>query len=217
MQRERPTVLAKISRLTVRFLETRTSTTASEFFGLAATRVGNKQRAVVPQKHILDLLLRLLIYEFLVISDECFGDALSDCVDLWCMASSLHADAHVHTGEFLTAQQQDRLERLVPQNLRLHQLNGTAIDLDQASPPLAVCHGHRRLLAAKALHRFHCWKREREKETARCERATTHSNELRNAARGKANTRRRRGHGALAPLLPQTLTLNIKLQNQKKS
>jgi hypothetical protein len=56
----------------------------------------------------------------------------------------------------------------------------------------------------------------RERESARCERATTHSNKLRNVATGKANTRRRRGHGALPPLLPQTLTLNIKTTEPKK-
>jgi hypothetical protein len=54
-----------------------------------------------------------------------------------------------------TTQQQNGLERLVSQNLRLHQLNWTAIDLDQTSSPFTIGDGHRRLLAADALDGLH--------------------------------------------------------------
>ncbi len=67
------------------------------------------------------------------------------------MSSSLQADTHIDAGEFLTTQQQNGLERLVSQNLRLHQLNWTAIDLDQTSSPLTIGDGHRRLVTAEAL------------------------------------------------------------------
>ncbi len=47
------------------------------------------------------------------------------------------------------------VERLVSRNLRLHQLNGTAIDLDQTSSPLTIGDSPRRLLAAEALDGLH--------------------------------------------------------------
>ncbi len=141
--------------LTVRLLETRTSAAASKLFRFAATRISYEQCAVVPQEHVLDFLLRLLIDEFLIISHECLGDALPYGVYLRGMSSSLHADTHIDAGEFLTTQQQNGLERLVSQNLRLHQLNGTAIDLDQTSSPLTIGDSHRRLLAAEALDGLH--------------------------------------------------------------
>jgi hypothetical protein len=76
-------------------------------------------------------------------------------VNLRGVSSCLHADTHIDAGEFLTTQQQNGLERLLSQNLRLHQLRWTAIDLDQTSSPLTIGDGHRRLLAAEALDGLH--------------------------------------------------------------
>ena len=71
---------------------------------------------------------------FLVVGDHRLGDGLADGVDLRRVAATLHADADVHVGEALAAEEEDRLEHLVPQHLRLHQLDRAAVDLDQTRP-----------------------------------------------------------------------------------
>jgi hypothetical protein len=80
---------------------------------------------------------------------------LPDGVNLRGVSSSLYANTHIDAGEFLTTQQQNGLERLVSQNLRLHQFISTAIDLDQTSSPLTIGDGHSRLLEAEALDGLH--------------------------------------------------------------
>ena len=75
------------------------------------------------------------------VGDHRLGDGLADGVDLRRVAATLHADADVHVGEALAAEEEDRLEHLVPQRIRLHQLDRAAVDLDQAAPLLAVRDG----------------------------------------------------------------------------
>ena len=75
-------------------------------------------------------------------------------VNLRRVATALDADAQVHDGEALAAEQQNRLEDLVAQQLRLDQLDGAAVDLDQTAALLAIRDGDRRLLATKGLDRL---------------------------------------------------------------
>lgn len=58
------------AQLTVRFLVASTGTRTSEFLGLAATGIGDKERAVVADKHVADLLLRSLVDKLLVVRDD---------------------------------------------------------------------------------------------------------------------------------------------------
>lgn len=62
------------------------------------------------------------------------------------VAAALDAHADVHRREARAAQQQDGLEHLIAKDLRLNQLQGHAVHLDDALPALAVGHRHRVLL-----------------------------------------------------------------------
>ncbi|CAL5329289.1 unnamed protein product [Camellia sinensis] len=150
--------------LTVGFLEPSTSTATTELLRLATPRIGDKKSPIVPNKNILDLLLGLFVDVLLVESDESFGDALADGVDLRGVATAFDADAHVDAGEALAAEEEDGLVGLVAEDLRLDELNGTAVDLDETAAALAVGHGDCGFLAAEALDRLdwgcwgsHCW------------------------------------------------------------
>ena len=73
-------------------------------------------------------------------------------VDLRRVPTTLDADAQVHDGESLAAEQQDRLEDLVAQQHGLNQLDRAAVDLDQATALFAIRDGNSILLAAEGLH-----------------------------------------------------------------
>ena len=76
------------------------------------------------------------------------------------MASAFDADAHVDTGEAVAAEEENRFVGLVPENLRLDELDRGPVDLDQAAAALAVGHGDGVLLTAEALHGLHGrWRR----------------------------------------------------------
>ena len=140
-----------ISLLTVGLLEPGASTTTTELLGLTAPRIGDEESTVVPYEDVLDLLLGLLVDVLLIEGDEGLSDALTDGVDLGGVTTALDADAHVNASEALAAEEEDWLVRLVAEDLRLHQLDGAAVDLDQTATTLTVGDGHRRLLAAEAL------------------------------------------------------------------
>ena len=75
-------------------------------------------------------------------------------VDLRGVATALDANAQVHDGEALAAEQQDGLENLVAQQIGLHQLNRASVDLHQAAALLAVRDSDSALLATEGLHRL---------------------------------------------------------------
>ena len=91
---------------------------------------------------------------FLVVRYDRLGDRLPDGINLRRVATTLDADAQVHDGEALAAEQQDRLEDLVAQQLRLDQLDRAAVNLDQATALLAVRDRNSGLLATKGLDRL---------------------------------------------------------------
>ena len=140
-----------ISLLTVGLLEPGASTATTELLGLTAPGIGDEEGAVVSDEDILDLLLGLLVDVLLVEGDEGLGDALANGVDLGGVPAALVAVTNVNASEALAAEEEDWLVRLVGEDLRLHQLDGAAVDLDQTATALTVGDGHRRLLAAEAL------------------------------------------------------------------
>ena len=75
-------------------------------------------------------------------------------IDLRGVPTTLHADADVHVGEALAAQQQYRLEDFVPQHLGLHKLDRAAVDLDQAAALFAVRDRDGGLLTPEGLNRL---------------------------------------------------------------
>lgn len=141
--------------LTVTLLEPSSGTTTTKLLGLAPSGVRHKQGPIVPHKNVLDFLLALLVHVLLVKGYERLSYALSDRVDLRCVSSALHANPHVDAGETVSSQQEDRLVGFEAQDLRLYQLDWTAVDLDQTATTLAVSDGDSRLLAAETLYRLH--------------------------------------------------------------
>ena len=148
--------MKKGGKSTVGLLEPGASTATAELLGLAAAGIGDEEGAVVPDEDVLDLLLGLLVDVLLVVSDESLGYALPDGVYLGGVTAALHADAHVHAGEAVATEEEDWLEGLEAEDLRLHQLDRAAVDLNEASAALAVGHCHRRLLPPEALHLLDC-------------------------------------------------------------
>ncbi|CAA6664482.1 unnamed protein product [Spirodela intermedia] len=141
--------------LPVRFLEPGASTASTELLRLAAAGIGDKKSTVVPNEDILDLLLRLLVDVLLIEGDQSLGDALADGVDPGDVTTALHANAHIDASKPVATEEEDGLISLVTEDLRLHQLDGATIDLDQPAAALAVRDRHRILLPPKALHGLH--------------------------------------------------------------
>ncbi|CAL9093231.1 unnamed protein product [Musa acuminata var. zebrina] len=134
--------------------ETGTGAATTELLGLAPAGIRDEKSSVVADEDVLDLLLGLLVDVLLVEGDEGLGDALADGVDLGGLPATADADADVDARKPLPAEEEDGLEGLQAEDLRLHQLDRDAVHLDQPAAALTVRHRHRRLLPAEALHRI---------------------------------------------------------------
>jgi hypothetical protein len=84
--------------LTVGLLVPSTRTRTAELLGLAPSVVGDQQRPVVLHERLLELVLGVLVDEFLVVGDDGFSDGLADGVDLRRVAASGDANADVDVG-----------------------------------------------------------------------------------------------------------------------
>lgn len=89
----------------------------------------------------------------LVEGNERLGDGLAHGVHLGDVATTAHADADVQVGEALAAEEQHGLEGLEAEGLRLQQLDGRAVDADEAAAALAVGDSDRVLLLGAACGR----------------------------------------------------------------
>lgn len=87
-------------RLTVRLLVPRARTLTAELLGLAPSVVGDEQCAVVLHEGLLELVLGVLVDEFLVVGDNGFGNGLTDGVDLGSVSTAGDADANVNVGYY---------------------------------------------------------------------------------------------------------------------
>jgi len=74
----------------------------------------------------------VLVDELLVVGDEGLGDGLTDGVDLGGVATAGDADADVEVGELVEADDEEGLVDLEAEDLRLNELQRTAVDLDEA-------------------------------------------------------------------------------------
>ncbi|KAL0903326.1 hypothetical protein M5K25_027697 [Dendrobium thyrsiflorum] len=141
--------------LTIRFLESCTSTATTKLLGLAASWIGDKERTVVPDEDVLYLLFGVLVNILLVVSNESLGDALADGVYLRGLTTSSDADPHVDSPKSFNPGEQDWFKGFVAEDLRLHELDRDAVNLDQTLACLAVGHSNSRLFAAEALNRIY--------------------------------------------------------------
>lgn len=102
--------------LTVRFLVSGSGTGTSELLGLAPSVVGNEECSVVLHEGLLQLVLGVLIDVFLVVGNDGLGNGLSDGVDLRSVATTGNSDTDIDIGEFVEANNQDRLVDLKSAN-----------------------------------------------------------------------------------------------------
>ncbi|CAL9115851.1 unnamed protein product [Musa acuminata var. zebrina] len=158
--------LQNLSDLTVRLLEPGACASATELLGLTSAGVGDQKGAIIADEDVLDFLLGLLVHVLLVEGNEGLGDALTDGINLGGLAAAADADADVDVHEPLPPEEEDGLEGLKAEDLRLHQFDRHAVHLDQSTTPLAVRHSHRRLLPSEALHRVHWCRRHRQRSSS---------------------------------------------------
>lgn len=80
---------------------------------LAAAIVGHQQGAIVLHEGLLQLVLGVLVHVLLVVRHDGLGDGLADGVDLGRVAAASDADADVHPGEFVQAEDEERFVDLI--------------------------------------------------------------------------------------------------------
>lgn len=116
-------------------METCAGAASSVLLRLAPTGIGDQEIPVVRQQRRPELVLRGLVHVLGVVGHDALGDGRPDGVDLRGHTAPLHADANVEARELILAEDEDRLERLETQALRLDVLDGLAVHLDE-SPAL---------------------------------------------------------------------------------
>jgi hypothetical protein len=107
LSRAKSTTTAIHLHSTIRFLEPRPSTLTTELLGLTSPAVGNQQCSIVLYQRLLQLVLSVLVDEFLVIGHDALCDRLADGVDLRCVAATGDAHADVDDGELVEADDED--------------------------------------------------------------------------------------------------------------
>lgn len=107
---------------TVRFLVASSGTWTTEFLGLRTTVISNKECSVVLDESLLQLILGVLVDEFLIIGNDGLSNRLTDGVDLRCVTTTRNTDADVDTGEFVEADNQERLVHLNHNGMQLDKI-----------------------------------------------------------------------------------------------
>ena len=145
---------AIISRSSVRFLDSSSGAGTTVLLGFASSRISDQKTSVVLQKSLLDLSLLGLVDVLLIVSDDSFGNGLSDSIDLgnvsW--ASNSHSDVQVL--ESVQAQKENRFHDLDSQCSGFKDIDGGAINSEHS---LACSHGsdsNSVLLFAEGLHKL---------------------------------------------------------------
>ncbi len=122
-----------IRSLTVRLLETRTSTASTVFLRLTSTRISNKKITVIVQQSLSQLVLGALINVLSMVSYDSLSNSSTDSVDLSGDSSSLDADTDIEVSEFFLSKDEDGLEGLQTEGFGLDELDGLTVDLDEST------------------------------------------------------------------------------------
>lgn len=78
----------------------------------------------------------MLVDEFLVVGDDALGDGLADGVDLRGVATARDAHADVDGCELVETDDQERLVHFEAEDFGLHEVEGGAVDFDEAATSL---------------------------------------------------------------------------------
>lgn len=87
------------------------------------------------------MVLAVLVDELLVVGDDGLGNSLADGVDLGSVTTSSDPDTDIDTSEVLGTDDEEGLVGLEAEDVRLHEVDRLAIDLEKALAGLAVGNG----------------------------------------------------------------------------
>ena len=130
---------SKVEHLHARFLPASTGTMTTELLRLASPRVRDQEGPVVGDELLLELHRAVRVHVLRVVRNERLRNRLAESIHLRGVSSTLHAEADVDSGERLLASNENRLVDLQPENLRLHERDGRAVEVDEATTLLGVC------------------------------------------------------------------------------
>lgn len=139
-------------RLTVTLLPAGTGTMTTELLGLHPSRVSDQEGPVVGNELLLELQGAGRIDVLGVVSDDGLGDGLTDRVELRNVSSTLDAHSDVQHAEGILASYENGLVDFVLEDLWSDELDGGAVDADEATALTSVSDGGSSLLFAESLN-----------------------------------------------------------------
>lgn len=133
-------------------MESRSSTSTTEFLWFWSSRISDQQGSVVRSESLLQFVLGLFVDVLLVVSDQTLSDSLSDGVDLRDVTTTGDLNSDVDVGELVQTNQQQWFVNLESQDFWLHQGDWRTVNLDQTLTGLNMGDGSSRLLLTKSLN-----------------------------------------------------------------
>lgn len=110
----------------------------TELLGLCSPGVGNEECSVVRYEPLLQLHGAVRIDVLRVVRNDSLCDRLADGVDLGSVSTTLYADTDVDGGEGFLASLEDGLVDLEAEDLRLKEVDGGTVDVDETTTLLGV-------------------------------------------------------------------------------
>lgn len=98
-------------------LERRKAAHTSKLLRLTPPVVGHQQGSVMLNERLLQLVLCKFIHIFLIVGHNALCDSLSNGVYLRSVSTTIHPDTNVDIGEFIEADDEERLIDLVQANV----------------------------------------------------------------------------------------------------
>ena len=115
-----------------------TRTLSTELLGLCSPRVRNQKTSVVRDQLLLELHGAEGVDVLGVVRNDGLGDGLADGVYLGSVSTTLDADTDVDGGKAVLTRDEDGLVDLEAEDLRLEEVDGGAVDVDEATALLGV-------------------------------------------------------------------------------
>ena len=105
----------------------------TELLGLHPPGVSDQQCPVISHQLLLQLQGTVGVNVLGVVGDEGLGDGLSDGVHLRGVSSTLHSDADIKGSKGVLSGNKDGLVDLQAEDLRLNEVDGGAVNTDEAT------------------------------------------------------------------------------------
>ena len=123
----------------------------------ASSWVSDQEGSVILKQELLDLSFLSFVNEFLIVSDNSFGDGLSDSIDLSNITTSSDWNSNVEVLESFKSQKKDWLHDFNSQWSGFKQFNGWSIDSQDS---LSVSYwgvGNSVFLSSETLNKLILW------------------------------------------------------------